>query len=727
MPEETPFVLSHSIHFGAFSPELFMEIARKLFSNINTGEKWIRSGRYIPEAYKSAVSSYRLMGRHLPRSGKGRVDIVHVKLAPNASLERSSKQWLAFLRGCAASGNADGMLAAVSSSADEKFAVLLMEPPCIRRITIPDDVMDFMCLEGIKNYIRKSCGISTEALDGYFSTSRLLYDDSVIARNAGKIDEALSEMSFCDIASSDGKIVAAFTEKIVSVRAGLGRYFGAGNSINKDKLAERFINNSLWATDCSEAALDILKAFLSMKYPKIRIDADRFVWGSVLIEDILSDKKFDLIISNPPHLRGEQFSVLKELLTGYSSSEYGADLYCYYVEKAASMLSEKGCAVFLISNKWRKAKYGEGLRSLFAASAPSIMVDLPNDPHATGAVLPLSVVVFCKENEKNETVRYVDASVMPAGSSIAEYVEYASAQPCAGAERSADTWDFTGRAGSIEAEIGAKSISLVDCVGGEIYRGILTGLNEAFVIDAATANVIAETEKPSARFIVPFYSGRDVKRYYLPQAKKNLIFIRKGTTDKERGDKRPDCWLVENHQLLALHLAKYEQKAAKRRDKGDYWWELRSCAYSSVFEKPKIILPVITKRLSAVLSDKAAYVNDKCFVIAGGDYFLLALLNSKLMDYIFRAQSSPLMNGYYELRRSTLASLPVRRVSSSKLWLKEEIAEAGKKLSELYAEHPPSKYGKTPQDITEIERQLDRSVFRLYGISPSLVKIIENN
>ena len=161
-------------------------------------------------------------------------------------------------------------------------------------------------------------------------------------------------------------------------------------------------------------------------------------------------------------------------------------------------------------------------------------------------------------------------------------------------------WNFTeGDKKSLEEKIYEKSIPLASCAGG-VYRGVLTGLNEAFVLDAAEAEKIAAKEPASASMLVPFYTGREVKRYYLPQAKKRLIFMPKGYTDRRRELEEPDRWFAAAHPLVASRLAPFERRAAKRRDKGDYWWELRPCKYYGVFERGKIILPVITKRLSAV-------------------------------------------------------------------------------------------------------------------------------
>ncbi|MCD8392385.1 MAG: hypothetical protein LUB57_04055, partial [Cloacibacillus porcorum] len=121
-------------------------------------------------------------------------------------------------------------------------------------------------------------------------------------------------------------------------------------------------------------------------------------------------------------MRSEQFSSIKELLSGYSSSRFNADIYCYYVEKAVSMLSSRGSAVFLISNKWMKSDYGAGLRDFFQYHNPAVIADLGKVPLLKGTVMPLSVVSVLKEPESGG-VKFINASARPKDTSLPEYAE----------------------------------------------------------------------------------------------------------------------------------------------------------------------------------------------------------------------------------------------------------------------------------------------------------------
>jgi len=139
---------------------------------------------------------------------------------------------------------------------------------------------------------------------------------------------------------------------------------------------------------------------------------------------------------------------------------------------------------------------------------------------------------------------------------------------------------------------------------------------------------------------------------------------------------------------------------------------------------------VICKRISAVLEHGRAYTNDKSCIIDSDDYFLLALLNSRLMGFVFRSVSAPLLNDYFEMRPSTLAELPIRGMipaNAAQQRLRTEIFAFGEKLSRLYELNPPTKYGRKDAETLQTEKELNKAVYRLYGLTPPEINIVENN
>ena len=150
---------------------------------------------------------------------------------------------LKFVEACAASEDCGGVLACVPPAGGWRGLVALAVSSPVKSVAVPPELMDFICAEGLKMYIHKSCGLSEAALDGYVSDDRILFDDSLVRLHAAQIDEALAAMRFCDVAASDGKIALAFVEKLAEARVKLNKYLGtAGRSAGK--FAAEFIRTA---------------------------------------------------------------------------------------------------------------------------------------------------------------------------------------------------------------------------------------------------------------------------------------------------------------------------------------------------------------------------------------------------------------------------------------------------------------------------------------------------
>ena len=197
-----------------------------------------------------------------------------------------------------------------------------------------------------------------------------------------------------------------------------------------------------------------------------------------------------------------------------------------------------------------------------------------------------------------------------------------------------------------------------------IYRGVLTGCNEAFIIstekrDEILANCQTEEErKRTEELIRPILRGRDIKRYGYNWANLWLINTHNGIRGKlERIH-------IENYPAVKEHLDQYWDKISKRADKGDTPYNLRNCAYWEDFSKPKIIYPNMTKYMPFVYDEKALLTNQKCFIITGENIaYLTAFLNSSLFKFCFRDSFPELLGGTRELSKIFFDKIPVKKVS----------------------------------------------------------------
>ena len=170
-----------------------------------------------------------------------------------------------------------------------------------------------------------------------------------------------------------------------------------------------------------------------------------------------------------------------------------------------------------------------------------------------------------------------------------------------------------------------------------IYRGILTGYNEAFIIDKTKrdeilANCKTEEERQkTAEIIRPILRGRDIKRYSYEFADLYLINTHNGV--KEKGIKRIN---IEDYPAVKAHLDLFYPQLEKRADQGDTPYNLRNCAYIEDFSKQKIVYSNMCSEPSFYLDENGFLTNQKCFILTG-EYlkFLIAFFNSTLFKYTF--------------------------------------------------------------------------------------------
>lgn len=197
-----------------------------------------------------------------------------------------------------------------------------------------------------------------------------------------------------------------------------------------------------------------------------------------------------------------------------------------------------------------------------------------------------------------------------------------------------------------------------------IFRGVLTGYNGAFIItterrDEILSNCKSEEERQRTESIIrPILRGRDIKRYSYDWAGLWLINTHNGIKGKiPRID-------INDYHAIKAHLDQFWDKIKTRADQGDTPYNLRNCAYSDDFSQPKIMYPNMTKFIPFYYDEKGFYQNDKSFMITGNHLaYLTAFLNSSLFKFCFLDNFPELQGGTRELRKIFFDKIPVLNVS----------------------------------------------------------------
>jgi type II restriction/modification system DNA methylase subunit YeeA len=263
----------------------------------------------------------------------------------------------------------------------------------------------------------------------------------------------------------------------------------------------------------------------------------------------------------------------------------------------------------------------------------------------------------------------------------------------------------------------------------KIYRGITTGLNEAFIITTEKKNEILanckdEEEKERTEAIIkPILRGKDIKRYYYEWADLWVIVIPAGWTNqnKEKEDDNPETFIEETFPALMEYLKTFEAKAKKREDKGDYWWELRHCAYYPEFEKEKVVYSEIVQHPQFYFDKNGFYVEATSFLMTGENIkYICGLLNSKPVAFFFKKYyaGGGLGEKGYRYKKAFLENLPIPSTNDDNEPIVTQIETLVDEILTAKKQDPQS-------DTKQLERQIDQLVYQLYNLTEDEIKIIE--
>ncbi len=454
-----------------------------------------------------------------------------------------------------------------------------------------------------------------------------------------------------------------------------------------------------------------------------------FDWETEFPE-IMKKGGFDAVIGNPPYVRQEMLSKLKNYFHQHYQVYHGtADLYVYFIERGVTLLKAGGKFGYIVANKWLRANYGQPLRRWLKQQRIEKIIDFGDQPVFQKASTYPCILFLSRDGARSKfsvaQVRTLDFR------DLGEYVAQ-HRYPVKQAHLEDNGWALVGEeVNHLLEKIKSKGIPLGKYVDGKIYYGIKTGLNKAFVIDETTRQRLIKEDPRSAEIIKPFLAGRDIKRYRPPIAAKYLIFTRRGIK-------------IDDFPAIKEYLTRFKQELMPRpkswkgnhwpgRKPGSYqWYEIQDTIdYYKEFEKPKIIIPCIIKKASFTFDILKIYSNDKTSIIVSDDLYLLGLLNSRVLDFIMFQISSTKQGGYFEYKPMYIKQLPIRPVDLSDPTDKSHHDKMVALVDRMLALNKQLAKTKAPHDrevlqrqIDATDKQIDRLVYELYDLTEEEIGIV---
>ncbi|MBC7222167.1 Eco57I restriction-modification methylase domain-containing protein, partial [Candidatus Bipolaricaulota bacterium] len=378
---------------------------------------------------------------------------------------------------------------------------------------------------------------------------------------------------------------------------------------------------------------------------------------------------FDAVIGNPPYVRQEQLRENKEFLK-HSFQVYDgvADLYVYFYEIAHRLLRQGGRFGMITSNKFMRAAYGEKLRRFLTDQVQLQQIidfgDLPVFPDATA----YPCIVLTVGGPGGGGVSYVRVPSLEFESLDRLVRERSTPVPSEALAK--EGWRLAQADElAILAKMEAVSVPLRQWLGDvKINYGVKTGLNEAFFIDEATRQRLIAEDPKSAEIIKPLVVGEDIKRYEIDYKNRYLIFARRGID-------------IDGYPAVKRHLEQFREHLEPRppdwdeasqgpwpgRKPGAYkWYEIQDTIdYYADFAKPKVILPDIAAEAQAAYDDTHLFVGNTAYIIPIPSLWLIAILNSRLLNWWYRQRSAVYRGGYVRFIYQYLVEIPIRRIAST--------------------------------------------------------------
>jgi len=434
---------------------------------------------------------------------------------------------------------------------------------------------------------------------------------------------------------------------------------------------------------------------------------------------------FDIVIANPPYIQLQKaFDKEKKYADlykdeGYETFDRMGDIYCLFYEKEMQLLKSEGILTYISSNKWMRAAYGKKLREFFIRYNPIKLIDLGPGVFENATV---DTCIFIIQKSQNQNKLKALTLEKHDRNNIYEAFK----------EKSILLSNLTSEAWFIGTESERKLKEKIEKIGKplkdwdvKIYRGILTGLNEAFIITTEKRNEILanckdkEERKRTEAIIKPILRGRDIKRYYYKWTGLWMIVIPAGWTNENRGQEKPEVLIEKTFPSLMKHLKQFEKKAKQRDDQGDYWWELRHCSYYPEFEKEKIVWSGVGKNLESAIIPQKFFINAPANFLTGENLFLLqGLFNSKLIVWYYEKIKTELGEKGGRFYIYDIVNLPLPDVANINRPIIKQIESLVDKILSL-------KNQNSKADITEYEKQIDQLVYKFYNLTEDEIKIIE--
>jgi Eco57I restriction-modification methylase/N-6 DNA Methylase len=423
-----------------------------------------------------------------------------------------------------------------------------------------------------------------------------------------------------------------------------------------------------------------------LEFPEVFLGAD----GRLRL-----DGGFDAVVSNPPYIR---IQALGRELADYCRRRYGTasgsfDTYVPFIERSVSLLNRQGRLGFIVPNKFLKLEYGRRLRGRLAGQGlVEEIIDFGEAQIFHGATNYTCVLILDREGRSTFEYRRVGGDSETVRRTLLN-VDRLPSEEFAPGEFGREPWVLAaGDEAKVLKAVRADAEPL-GVVTSTIFTGLQTSADPIYILEDRGARGLnrvvysrasGEQLELETDLLRPLASGGDVDRYAFRPLRNLLLF-------PYRRDARQMRLLAADElarlPLTCAYLARHE-KALRARERGkmdhDGWYAFGRTQSLGAHDSPKLGVPRLCERLRVTADPEGRIYLDNVDVngillAPGGPslWILLVLLNSRLIDWVFRRQSVPFRGAFMSANKQFIAPLPIRLPEGDD---KQRLEELGNRL-----------------------------------------------
>lgn len=429
-------------------------------------------------------------------------------------------------------------------------------------------------------------------------------------------------------------------------------------------------------------------------------NTDFFLWHT-WFADVFANGGFDIVIGNPPYIEFKNYpKAEKEKLKHYVTAKGKYDIYIPFIERGISLLKYQGFLNYICPTRFLKRDYGKALRNYICNNLRfNTLVDFSDVQIFENAMTYTGVVILQNSSIENSyCFRY--SSCIDGKYNMIDSRKLNN-----------DVWDFSN---GIEADLILKIQEhgkTLESISNGIIQGIATGKDSVFLVkDDDVDQYHLEKE-----IIRPFLKGKDISPYNIKWSGFYVIYPYssegKVISEEVFKIKYPNTYQYLDSHREELKGRGYFDKSTK------CWYELWNQRKPTRFEGTKIVTLDNASKNSFSIDENNFYGTTTVYNIKIKDaylspYYVVGILNSKLLDFFHKTKSVPQANGFYRYQAIFIKGLPI-------VIAKENVQREVEQLVR-------SLMNETKQEVRDaLCQRIDMISYHLYGLSYDEVLVVD--